>query len=97
MNPLQIPDQELVSIHRYAELRDITVTGDGWEELSEVNQRVMLRCASGSQSSGGRQNDAWLWSCVSEVASALQALEVGLFQDAVDLQVGHWVCNAGQL
>lgn len=97
MNPLQIPDQELVSIHRYAELRDITVTGDGWEELSEVSQRVMLRCASGPQSSGGRQRDAQLWSCVSEVASALQALEVGLLQDAVDLQVGHWVRNTGRL
>lgn len=33
-------------------------------------------------------------SCVSEVASALQALEVGLLQDAVDLQVGHQVCGA---
>lgn len=38
MNPLQIPDHELVSIHRYVGLQDITVTGDGWEELSEVNQ-----------------------------------------------------------
>ncbi len=46
MNPLQIPDQELVSIHRYAGLRDIIVTGGGWEELSEVNQHVMLRRAS---------------------------------------------------
>lgn len=37
MNPLQIPDQELVSVHRYVESWDITVTGDGWEELSEVS------------------------------------------------------------
>lgn len=73
-----------------------TVPGDGWEELSEVNQHVMLW-------------HAWrtlvLWwlterhirsSCVSEAASALQALEVGLFQDAVDLQVGHHVCRPSQ-
>lgn len=53
MDPLQIPDQELVSIHRYVELQDITVTGDEWEELSEVNQRVVLWHASGTQSSGG--------------------------------------------
>lgn len=95
MNPLQIPDQELVSIHRYVELWDITVTGDGWEELSEVSQHVVLRDASGTQSSGGWQRDIRS-SCVSEVASALQALEVGLLQDAVDLQVGHQVCGAGQ-
>lgn len=85
MNSLQIPDKELVSIHRYVELRRITVTGDGWEELSEVKsacdaldgpQRLSFLAAAGS-------------SCVSEVVSALQALEVGLLQDAVDLQVGH--------
>lgn len=35
-------------------------------------------------------------SCVSELTSALQALEVGLLQDAVDLQVGHQACRAGQ-
>lgn len=35
-------------------------------------------------------------SCVSEVAAALQALEVGVLQDAVDLQVGHQVRRAGQ-
>lgn len=35
-------------------------------------------------------------SCVSEVASALQALEVGLLQDAIYLQVRHQSCGAGQ-
>lgn len=35
-------------------------------------------------------------SCVSELTSALQALEVGLLQDAVDLEVGHQVRRASQ-
>ena len=35
-------------------------------------------------------------SCVSELRSALQALEVGVLQDAVDLQVGHQARRAGQ-
>lgn len=46
MSPLQICDQELVSIHREAKLWDFTVTGDGQEELSEVNQHVIPWCAS---------------------------------------------------
>lgn len=33
-------------------------------------------------------------SCVSDWTSALQALEVGVLQDAVDLQVGHQACGA---
>lgn len=36
-------------------------------------------------------------SCVSEMTSALQALEVGFLQDAVDLQVGHRVCGTTQI
>lgn len=93
MDPLQIPDQELVSIHRYVELRDTAVTGDGWEELSEVNQHVVPQ---------GLSVLWWLTegdirsSCVSELTSALQALEVGVLQDAVDLQVGHQAHTAGQ-
>lgn len=94
MNALQIPDQELVSIHRCVELRDITVTG--WEELSKVNQHVVLQPASWTQVFW------WLMrrdirSCVYELTSALQALEVGVLQDAVDLQVGHQACSAGQV
>lgn len=67
----------------------------GGEELSEVIQHVVLRHASGTRSSDGWQRDIKS-SCVSELASALQALEVGFFQDAVDLQVGHQVCRASQ-
>lgn len=36
-------------------------------------------------------------SCVSELTSALQALEVGVLQDAVDLLIGHQARRAGQL
>lgn len=43
---------------------------------------------SGPRTPGGGQSDARS-SRVSLVASALQALEVGLPQDAIDLQVGH--------
>lgn len=52
-----------------------------------------------------RLRDSVLWwltegdirsSCVSELTSALQALEVGLLQDAVDLQVGCQARRAGQ-
>lgn len=35
-------------------------------------------------------------SCISEVAPALQALKVGLLQDAVYLQVGLPICREGR-
>lgn len=98
MNRPQIPDQVLVFIHRSVELWGTTVTGDGWgsAEWSD-SARDALTCFRASVlSSGGWQTDI-MPSCVSEVTSALQALEVGLLQDAVDLQIRHWVRRANQL
>lgn len=77
MNHPQTHDQMLVSIHTSI-------------ELCEVTQHVILILISGLQSSGDRQRDV-MSSCVSQVTSVLKALEVGILQDAVDMQVGHWV------
>lgn len=60
----------------------------GEEELSEVIPHVILRRAPGD--SGSRLGNTRS-SCVSDLSSALQALEVRFLQDAVDLQVGHQV------
>lgn len=59
-------------------------------------QHVMLRHASGHQSSAGTRRSAAA-SCVSELSSAVQALEVGLLQDTVDVQVRDGVRVAGRL
>lgn len=50
----------------------------------------------GAPSSGGTQRNAAA-SRVSELSSALQALEVGLLQDAVDVQVRDGIRGAGRL
>lgn len=89
MNHPQTHDQMLVSIHTSIELWHTTVEMGG-EEMCEVTQHVILILISGLQSSGDRQRDV-MSSCVSQVTSVLKALEVGILQDAVDMQVGHWV------
>lgn len=77
--------------------RDAAVTGDRWEELSEVDQHVTLwHLSKNSLLLSQNRENAIRRSCVLQATSVLQALEVGVFQDAVDVQVGrhaHWRCQ----
>lgn len=74
--------------------RDAAVTGDRWEELSEVDQHVTLgHLSRNSLLLSQNRETAARRSCVLQATSVVQALEVGVFQDAVDVQVGrqaHW-------
>lgn len=96
--PLQIPGQKLISIHiLYISCKiqyhsNSRWVGKSWVKWFSLCFSDMLLRPSPLLADRRTLKS----SCVSELTSILQTLEVGLLQDAVDLQVGPQVCRAGK-
>lgn len=89
ITPPPIPDQELVSIQNYLENRAVKCHSNRRWLRKRWVKWFHVWCSDKLQG-------FWRSSCVSDLSSALQALEVCLPQDAVDLQVGYQVRRANQ-